>query len=170
MKSIFAIILFFSLSTFAGSVHITSNDDGSGSKLSKLAHVPQQMIGILTDAGLKFEDFGYGVKVIRAKNLHCDFRHRGAVEGTLSGVPTLKCRVNSEDKQDSKKGQALSDSRALSDLLSEIQTADIGVAFSDCAMGYCGTFAKSILCSVDTKIEEFTKGRFSCVFYDGSWP
>jgi hypothetical protein len=43
-----------------------------------------------------------------------------------------------------------------------------GVAFTDCAMGYCGTFAKSIKCTIDTKIDNFSNGgRWSCVFTDG---
>jgi hypothetical protein len=35
-------------------------------------------------------------------------------------------------------------------------------------MGYCGTFAKSIKCTIDTKIDNFSNGgRWSCVFTDG---
>jgi hypothetical protein len=35
-------------------------------------------------------------------------------------------------------------------------------------MGYCGIFAKSIRCTIDTKIGDFGKsGRWSCVFTDG---
>jgi hypothetical protein len=42
-----------------------------------------------------------------------------------------------------------------------------GVSFSDCAMGYCGTFANSIKCTIDTTVDNFTDGRWSCVFTDG---
>jgi hypothetical protein len=33
-------------------------------------------------------------------------------------------------------------------------------------MGYCGTFAKPIKCTIDTKIDNFSNGgRWSCDFY-----
>jgi hypothetical protein len=35
-------------------------------------------------------------------------------------------------------------------------------------MGYCGTFAKSIACTIDTNIQNFSNGgRWSCTFVDG---
>ena len=43
-----------------------------------------------------------------------------------------------------------------------------GTVFTDCAMGYCGTFAKSITCTIDTTIQNFSNGgRWSCTFVDG---
>jgi hypothetical protein len=32
-------------------------------------------------------------------------------------------------------------------------------------MGYCGTFAKSIKCTIDTKIDNFTNGGGELRFY-----
>ena len=58
------------------------------------------------------------------------------------------------------------------DLLQKVQDSKAGAspgpAFTDCAMGYCGTFAKSIKCTIDTKIDNFSNGgRWTCVYTDG---
>ena len=59
---------------------------------------------------------------------------------------------------------------ALRDLLQKIQesSASGGTTFIDCATGYCGVFAKSITCTIDTNIQDFaTGGRWSCTYVDG---
>ena len=58
----------------------------------------------------------------------------------------------------------------MTELLQKVQGSNPpgGTAFSDCGMGYCGIFAKSIKCTIDTKIGNFSNGgRWSCVFTDG---
>ena len=87
-----------------------------------------------------------------------------------AGLPTLKCRINSQNKRGSTAGQVFGEGRAMADLLQKLQGANGAgsAAFTDCGMGYCGIFAKSIKCTIDTKIDNFSNGgRWSCVFTDG---
>ena len=89
-----------------------------------------------------------------------------------AGLPTLKCRINSQNKRDASGGQPFAEGRAMVDLLQKVQDSKAGAspgpAFTDCAMGYCGTFAKSIKCTIDTKIDNYSNGgRWSCDFADG---
>ena len=56
------------------------------------------------------------------------------------------------------------------DLFSKVQDAGGAIQFlTDCAMGgYCGAFAKSIKCTINTSVEDYSKGgRWTCVFTDG---
>jgi hypothetical protein len=61
--------------------------------------------------------------------------------------------------------------RAILELLDRIQnsTASNNAVFTDCASGgYCGTFAKSIKCTINTAIANLSNGgRWSCEFKDG---
>jgi hypothetical protein len=89
-----------------------------------------------------------------------------------AGLPTLKCRINSQNKRDASGGQPFAEGRAMVDLLQKVQDSKAGAspgpAFTDCAMGYCGTFAKSIKCTIDTKIDNYSNGgRWSCDSADG---
>ena len=42
-----------------------------------------------------------------------------------------------------------------------------GTVFTDCAMGYCGTFAKSITCTIDTTDLNYSNGGPWCTYADG---
>ena len=47
-------------------------------------------------------------------------------------------------------------------------SASGGTTFVDCAMGYCGVFAKSITCTINSNIQDFSSGgRLSCTYVDG---
>jgi hypothetical protein len=128
---------------------------------------------MLIDAGLQPRGTGGGKLVVEARGLHCDRRSNAPVDAAdpHAGVPTLKCRINAKNEKDTKSGQPFAEARAMSDLLEKIQSAgnNGGVAFSDCAMGgYCGTFARAISCTIDTKVENLNNGgRWSCTFTDG---
>jgi hypothetical protein len=77
---------------------------------------------------------------------------------------------HAQNIRDATGGQPFGKARAITDILQKVQDskAGSGPAFTDCAMGYCGTFAKSIKCTVDTKADDFGKGgRWSCDFTDG---
>jgi hypothetical protein len=126
---------------------------------------------MLVDAGLPVR--GSGKLTVEVKGFHCDSRSNGALDAAdpHGGLPTLKCRINAKNEKDGKSGQPFAEARAMTHLLDKIQNAkdNGGVAFGDCAMGgYCGTFARSISCTIDTKIENFiNSGRWSCTFTDG---
>ena len=125
---------------------------------------------LLLDAGLKPQNAGNGVVVIEAKDFHCDQHSNAAADASnvRAGLPTLKCRINSQNKRGTTAGQVFGEGRAMADLLQKVGGPDTGAAFTDCAMGYCGTFAKSIKCTIDTKIDNFSNGgRWTCVFTDG---
>jgi hypothetical protein len=106
--------------------------------------------------------------MVDAKNFHCD--QALDASSVRAGLPTLKCRINSQNKRGTTVGQRFGEGRAMTELLQKVQGSNPpgGAAFSDCGMGYCGIFAKSIKCTIDTKIGNFSNGgRWSCVFTDG---
>ena len=109
---------------------------------------------------------------IRDRNFHCDQNLNAALDASNvhAGLPALKCRIDSQNKRNTSAGQPFGDGRAMAELLQKVQGSKSpgGAAFSDCGMGYCGIFAKSIRCTIDTKIGNFSNGgRWSCVFTDG---
>ena len=139
---------------------------------TSLAGVAAATTALLLDAGLKPQNAGGGVFVLDAKNFHCDQHLNGALDASSvrAGLPTLKCRINSQNKRGTNAGQPFGEGRAMTELLQKVQGSNPpgGAAFSDCGMGYCGIFAKSIKCTIDTKIGNFSNGgRWSCVFTDG---
>ena len=169
-KLFFALTLFLAFNAQAGSVTITSNGENPDPKMAALASVPQELLGILTDQGLSLKNIGGGKFALQAQNINCGTSYRNAVDGPTGGIPTETCRINSEDQLGTMKGQILHDGRALSEQLNKIENAEIGGYYSDCAMGKCQAFVKSIRCVVDTKIDEFMKGRFSCTLVDDAQP
>ena len=166
MKTLFAAsICSLTMTAAAFSATVTVPD-----KSPTLAGVAAAATALLLDAGLKPKNTGGGVFVVEAKNFHCDQLSNAAMDASnvRAGLPTLKCRTNSPNKRGATAGPAFGEGgRAMTDLLQKLQGAG-GVVFTDCAMGYCGTFAKSIKCTIDTKIDNFSDGgRWTCVFTDG---
>ena len=151
----------------AGAASVTVADNSTG-----LAGVAAATTALLLDAGVKPQNTGGGVFVLDAKNFHCDQNLNGALNASnvRAGLPALKCRINSQNKRGTSAGQPFGEGRAMTELLQKVQGSNPpgGAAFSDCGMGYCGIFAKSIKCTIDTKIGNFSNGgRWSCVFTDG---
>jgi hypothetical protein len=148
--------------TFAASVTVSD-------KSAPLAGVAAATTALLLDAGIKPRNAGGGVLTVEIKNFHCDQHSNAAADASSvrAGLPTLMCRVNSQNKRGASVGQPFGQGQAMTGLLQTVQDGG-GVAFIDCAMGYCGTFAKSIKCTIDTKIDNFSNGgRWSCDFTDG---
>jgi hypothetical protein len=137
-----------------------------------LPGVAVEATAMLVDAGLPMRGSG-GKLTVEVKGFHCDSRSNAALDAAdpHGGLPTLKCRINAKNEKDGRGGEAFAEARAMTDLLQKIQNAkdNGGVAFGDCAMGgYCGTFARSISCTIDTTIENFINGgRWTCTFTDG---
>jgi hypothetical protein len=155
----------FAATTAAVPASITVSD-----KSPALAGVAAATTALLLDAGTKPQHTGSGIFVVEVKNFHCDQRSNTAADAmsVRAGLPTLKCRINSQNKRDASGGQPFGEGRAMVDLLQKVQGAGSGPAFTDCAMGYCGTFARSITCTIDTKIDNYSNGgRWSCDFTDG---
>jgi hypothetical protein len=137
-----------------------------------LPDVAVSTTALLIDAGLTVHNAGGGKFTVVAKNYHCDQRNNGALPApdVHAGLQSEKCRINSKNQKDTTKGTPFGDHRELTELLLKIQnsSANGGTSFSDCAMGYCGVFAKSITCSIDTNVENFGGGgRWSCTYVDG---
>jgi hypothetical protein len=136
-----------------------------------LPDVAANTTALLIDAGLPVHHAGGGKHTVEAKNYHCDQRNNGALDASdvHGGLPSEKCRINSKNQKDTTSGTVFGDHRELTELLLKIQNSNVGggTAFSDCAMGYCGVFAKSIKCTIDTKAENFGNGRWSCTYVDG---
>ena len=150
----------------AAAASVTVSDTTPG-----LPGVAVEVTAMLVDAGLPVR--GSGKLTVEIKGFHCDSRSNAPLDAAdpHAGLPTLKCRINAKNEKDGKSGQPFAEARALTHLLDKIQNAkdNGGVAFGDCAMGgYCGTFARSISCTIDTKVESFiNSGRWSCTFTDG---
>lgn len=128
-----------------------------------LARVPNRLISVFLNSGFQFKKLNDGIFLMSAKNVHCDYRHNGALdsEDPKAGVATTSCRVNSEDVKDSRKGKVVKESYALLEALGDLK-------LDDCAMGYCGAFAEAIDCTVDTKIgNQSGEGRFTCTIESG---
>jgi hypothetical protein len=167
MKALLASICSIFAASTAGAASVTVPDNSTS-----LAGVAAATTALLLDAGLKPQNAGGGVFVVDAKNFHCDQHFNGALDASnvRAGLPTLKCRINSQNKRSTTAGQPFGDGRAMTELLQKVQGSNPpgGAAFSDCGMGYCGIFAKSIKCTIDTKIGNFSNGgRWNCVFTDG---
>jgi hypothetical protein len=165
MNSFFAISicsLAMTSATFGASVTVSD-------KSAPLAGVAAATTALLLDAGLKPQNAGGGVLTVEIKNVHCDQHTNAALDASSvrAGLPTLRCRINSQNKRGATAGQPFGQAQAMTDLLQRVQNAG-DVAFTDCAMGYCGTFAKPIKCTIDTKIDNFSNGgRWTCDFTDG---
>ena len=129
----------------AGAASVTVPDNSTG-----LAGVAAATTALLLDAGVKPQNAGGGVFVLDAKNFHCDQNLNGALDASnrRAGLPALKCRINSQNKRGTSAGQPFGEGRAMTELLQKVQGSNPpgGAAFSDCGMGYCGIFAKSIKC------------------------
>jgi hypothetical protein len=166
MKALLASLCSIVAASAAGAASVTVPDNSTS-----LAGVAAATTALLLDAGLKPQNAGGGVFVLDAKNFHCDQHLNGALDASSvrAGLPTLKCRINSQNKRGTTAGQPFGGGRAMTELLQKVQGSNPpGAAFSDCGMGYCGIFAKSIKCTIDTKIGNFSNGgRWSCVFTDG---
>jgi hypothetical protein len=167
MKALLASVCFIFPASAAGAASVAVPDTSTS-----LAGVAAATTALLLDAGLKPQNAGGEVFVLDAKNFHCDQHLNGALDASSvrAGLPTLKCRINSQNKRGTTAGQPFGEGRAMTELLQKVQGSNPpgGTAFSDCGMGYCGIFAKSIRCAIDTKIGNFSNGgRWSCVFTDG---
>jgi hypothetical protein len=167
MKALLASLCSIFAASAAGAASVTVPDNSTS-----LAGVAAATTALLLDAGLKPQNAGGGVFVLDAKSFHCDQHLNGALDASSvrAGLPTLKCRINSQNKRGTNAGQPFGEGRAMTELLQKVQGSNPagGAAFSDCGMGYCGIFAKSIKCSIDTQIGNFSNGgRWSCVFTDG---
>ena len=137
-----------------------------------LPNAANDTTALLLDAGLTVRNAGGGKYVVVANNFHCDERNNGALDAAdvHAGLETIKCRINSKNQKGTTAGTLFGDQRALRHLLQTIQDSSVagGTVFTDCAMGYCGAFAKSIICTIDTTIQNFSNGgRWSCTYVDG---
>jgi hypothetical protein len=158
-------ILALATSSFAASVTVVDNT-------AALPGVAADTTALLLDAGLPVLNAGGAKRTVEAKKFHCDQHNNGALNASdvHAGLETIKCRINSTNQKGTHAGKPFGDQRALRYLLQKIQdsSAGGGTTFTDCATGYCGTFAKSIKCTIDTSIPDFgTGGRWSCTYVDG---
>ena len=90
---------------------------------TSLAGVAAATTALLLDAGLKPQNAGGGVFVLDAKNFHCDQHLNGALDASnvRAGLPTLKCRINSQNKRGTTAGQPFGEGRAMTELLQKVQ-------------------------------------------------
>ena len=123
------------------------------------AVLPARLISLLSDAKLPLKAGKNGVYTIEAKKLFCKRGYRTAIEPSnpLFEIGTSSCFINSaQGSQPS--GTEISQADGLFDFFSD------KLDLTDCAMGgRCYTWVKSVICSIDTKIEiPQGAGRFTC--------
>jgi hypothetical protein len=165
--SLLAIASALPLMTPAWAASVTVSDTSAA-----LPGVAADTTAILLDAGLPAHSSGGGKFKVEARGFHCDRRSNGPLDAAdpHAGLPTLKCRLNAKNLKDTKTGRPFAEARAMTDLLQKIQdsSASGGVQFGDCASGgYCGTYARSITCTIDTSIDNFNNGgRWACTYTD----
>ncbi len=147
------IALFVSVSASAGIKTISDQDPNES-----IAGLPAHIISALRMAGVPFQKLNNGVFLVSVKNLNCSIR-AGVHEDISSpeaGVRRVECRKNSEEGIFPSKGVKLQEAVALEAILDNL-------GLSDCAMGQCAEFAKSVNCTIDTKVESYGgRGRFAC--------
>jgi hypothetical protein len=124
---------------------------------------------ILLDAGLPVRKIGKDRFVVEATGFHCDRRSNGALDAAdpHAGIESDQCRIKAENQKETTTGQPFGDFHAMVDLLDKIQQENQSINFSDCAMGYCGLFVKSISCTVRAAVQNFENGgRWQCTYTD----
>ena len=172
MKELWLAAVFCATSGLAASAASLTVSDNA----VDLPEVARTTTAVLLDAGLPAHSSGGGKFTVEARRVHCDQNSRGPFDASnpVAGLSTVKCRINSKNLKDTKAGTPFGEARVLNDLLIKIQQAGGGgsLQFNDCASGgYCGTYALSIKCTIDTKIEGFNgDGRWSCIYTDLNGP
>lgn len=156
MKFLILSLAFISLSVSAATIKMNSNRENPIPGSEKLTEVPQNLLGTLMDAGIPLKAAGKETFQLVVNNFHCDYNSRSAYEGSVAGIGTYSCRINKKK---------VSEGRAIVNILGQVE-ADERVFFTDCGMGKCTVDVKKIVCTVDTKIEVFSEGRFSCELTD----
>jgi hypothetical protein len=137
-----------------------------------LAGVAAATTSLLLDGKFHLHNSGSGKFYVEVKKLHCNRRSNGPLDASNphAGLPMLKCRFNAKNQRDTTSGRRFGEARATTDILQKVQDSPASaVAFSDCAAGgYCGIFAKSIRCIIDTAIDNLNNGgRWACTYVDG---
>ena len=118
MKALLASLCSIFAASAAGAASVTVPDNSTS-----LAGVAAATTALLLDAGLKPQNAGGGVFVLDAKNFHCDQHLNGALDASSvrAGLPTLKCRINSQNKRGTTAGQPFGGGRAMTELLQKVQ-------------------------------------------------
>lgn len=164
MKSVWAALALLLCAAPASAATITVTD-----RATDLPETARETVGILMDAGFPTRKIGDHRFAVEAHGFHCDLRSRGALDpdDPTAGVPTRKCRIGADNLQDTTAGKPFGDGRALLEILEDIQQKRKGIQFSDCGMGYCGAYAPTIRCTINTKVESYEHaGRWACTYTD----
>lgn len=168
MKSLSALLILFAFSSaHAASVTITSNQSTYGD----IAEIPQQLISVMVENNIPFVKKPNGIYTITMNKINCSSLGNGPLDSSdpHAGIPKEACRYNTKATLFPTTGKVMADGRYFEEGLFKIQDSSFGsgVGFGDCASGgKCVTFVKSAVCKVDTKIEEYLTGRFSCTLTD----
>ena len=158
-----------SASVSATTLTITSNEKTEKQALQPLA---AQLVSTMHNMGAPFVDLGNGVYTMGIRGLHCDEYYNTAIDPERPEfmIPDIKCRGAAKNEKDTTTGTPFHEALPLRNVLNDIQNAatDSAIYFVDCAMGYCGTYAKTVECWIDTKIVTQSEGRFRCRLDDGN--
>lgn len=169
MKSLIVLSAVFACHfAYAGSGTISSDESTFGD----MAAVPQKVLSILFQNNMIAQDQGNGVYGVDMNNINCSSHSNDPLDTSdyHSGIPTEVCKFDSNEDLDSQMGTLLSDGRQVEDSALKLESSEWGynLYFKDCAMGgKCVTFIKNIHCEIDTKIDTYSAGRFTCTFTDG---
>ena len=152
-------------SSFSASVTVADNS-------AALPGVAAAVTALLLDAGLEPDEEEDDIFTVEARRVHCDQYSNAETDAsdTQAGLPSVSCRIQSRNKKDTESGDRFPDGRAMVDLLQKIQVSNgRSIQLADCGSGgYCGFFARSIKCTINTEVTDFKDGgRWSCTIDDG---
>ncbi len=138
-------------------VVIKSNDNNS-----KLASIPQDLLSILVDNGIKQLEVKPSVYETKINNLRCDSLRKDAYfpDSSEGGLTTIKCFKDAEATRNGN-GDKLVEGRMLAQLLSTIES-NTQTSLWDCSMGgRCTAFVSELKCTIDLN-QDLLSDAFSC--------
>jgi hypothetical protein len=132
------------------------------------------ILSVLNGSGLALQNKSNGIYEIVLNNVVCDLHPNQNLEpkSPKAGIETTRCVYNADPKNvNLKKGTLIKQSIAFLDSVSAaIKNVDPDAAFIDCGMGTCRGELASVVCAINTNVEEFYgKNRFTCVLTQKSF-
>lgn len=124
---------------------VKSNDENP-----KVSVIPQELLSLLVDNGIKQIEIKPGIYVAQMNNLRCDSLRKDAhfPDSSEGGLTFIKCFQDAEIERNGK-GDLLIEGRMLAQILNSVES-NTGMTIWDCSMGgRCTAFVSEIKCSVD---------------------
>lgn len=136
---------------------IKSNDENP-----KVSVIPQELLSLLVDNGIKQTEIKPGIYEAQMNNLRCDSLRKDAhfPDSSEGGLTFIKCFKDAEIERNGK-GDLLIEGRMLAQVLNSVES-NTGMPIWDCSMGgRCTAFVSEIKCSADLN-QDSLSDAFMC--------